>query len=153
MTKRHQKNIRLPAPIYQNPSYIFSITICTEQRIQIFRNAIYAKAITDTFHTAYFTDNAMLYAYCLMPDHLHLLISPRKTNLIKIINRWKSYTANQLRKCGLSSKCWQHRFYDHALRKEEDIKSTAEYIINNPIRAGIVSNWYNYEYSWHKLML
>ncbi|MGB7814803.1 MAG: hypothetical protein WBL28_00460 [Methylotenera sp.] len=33
---------------------------------------------------------------------------------------------------------WQPGFYDHAIRKDEDIVAIARYIIANPIRAGLV---------------
>ncbi len=87
-----------------------------------------------------------------MSDHLHLLISPRGTSLIKILSAWKSYTAHLLGKDGLKGSCWQRGFYDHALRKEEDIQRAAEYIVNNPVRKGLVENWRDYPFSWHKWM-
>jgi putative transposase len=92
------------------------------------------------------------YAWCLMPDHLHWLISPKKENLIKTIGQWKSYTGHLLGKVGLTGPCWQRGFYDHALRKEEDIEKVATYIVNNPVRKGLVNNWRDYAYSWHRWM-
>lgn len=152
MKTSQRKNIRLSATIYKNPSQIFSITICSWHRTPIFSNITYARTLTDTLHQGLFADTTKLYAYCLMPDHLHLLISPRIGNLCDLIGRWKSYTATLLRKEGLKSKLWQRGFYDHALRKEEDIKSTAEYIVNNPKRGGLVNQWRDYEFSWHRWM-
>ncbi|OGP73951.1 MAG: hypothetical protein A2W09_05935 [Deltaproteobacteria bacterium RBG_16_50_11] len=92
------------------------------------------------------------YAYCLMPDHLHLLLSPKESNLVDLINQWKSFSANLLRENGVEGPCWQRAFYDHALRKEEDIRGVAEYIVNNPVRSGIVTNWVDYPFSWHRWM-
>jgi REP element-mobilizing transposase RayT len=85
-----------------------------------------------------------------MPDHLHLLISPKNGNLVDLVSRWKSYTANLLRREGLEKGCWQRSFYDHALRKDEDIKIAAQYIVNNPVRKNLVKNWREYPFSWHK---
>jgi REP element-mobilizing transposase RayT len=73
-----------------------------------------------------------------------------EANLVDLVSRWKSFTANLLRRDGLVGPCWQRRFYDHALRKEEDIRATAEYIVNNPVRAGFVENWVDYPFSWHR---
>lgn len=152
MEKLRRKNIRLPYSVYTNQSQIFSLSICTWQRSPWFKNAAYASTLIDTLHDGLFAEKSRLYAYCLMPDHLHLLISPNSICLIDLINRWKSYTANLLRKEGLSSKCWQRSFYDHALRKEEEIRTTAEYIVYNPVRAGLAYNWRDYAYSWHRWM-
>ncbi len=151
MDKR-RKNIRLQNQIYEAPSQIFSVTICTKDRRSIFENEKFAKTLLDTFHTGLIAERTEQYAWCLMPDHLHLLISPRRANLSKILSAWKSYTGHLLRKEGLEGPCWQRGFYDHALRKEEDVQRAAEYIVNNPLRKGLVENWRDYPFSWHKWM-
>ncbi len=35
---------------------------------------------------------------------------------------------------------WQKSFYNHALRKNEDVRAIARYIVSNPLRAGLVEN-------------
>ncbi len=149
---RRRKNIRLSKEIYSNPNQIFSITICVKNRRPIFKTSAWAEKILDTIKTGPFGKGVNCYSYCLMPDHLHLQISPKNGNLIDLINGWKSYTANLLGKLGLEGPCWQRSFYDHALRKEENIQTVAEYIVNNPVRAGLVKNWKEYPFSWHKWM-
>ncbi len=108
--------------------------------------------ILETLKTGPLGKGTACFAYCLMPDHLHLQISARDGNLVDFINGWKSYTANLLKNYGLKGACWQRGFYDHALRKDEDIQTVAEYIVNNPVRAGLVKNWREYPFSWHKWM-
>jgi putative transposase len=152
MNNNYRKDIRLPSKIYTNPSHVFSITICTWQRAPLFLNPTYAATLTKSLHRGLFAERSKLYAYCLMPDHLHLLISPKIGNLSDLISRWKSYASTLLRNKGLNTKYWQRGFYDHALREEENIKATAEYIINNPVRIGLVSRWREYEHSWTRWM-
>ena len=147
-----RKNIRLPSQQYAIPSQIFSITICTHNRRPLFQNKEFAGLSFDTLRSGPFRKQTKLYAACLMPDHLHLLISPVEGSLINSVNRWKSYTANLLLKKGVNSSCWQRGFYDHAIRKEEDVRTIAEYIVNNPIRAGIVRYCEDYPFSWHRWM-
>jgi putative transposase len=150
MLLTRRKNIRLKKEIYSNQNQIFNITVCTKDRRPIFHQKFHATTITETFQTKPFHQNTKLYTYCLMPDHLHLLVSPKESNLIDFIRRWKSYTANLLNKSGFTGPCWQRSFYDHALRKDEDIKITAEYIVNNPVRKQMKKHWREYPYSWHK---
>jgi len=90
-----------------------------------------------------------IYAYCLMPDHLHLLISPleRGVNVSKFIGAFKSKTTKIAWKYELKGKLWQQRFYDHIVRKVESLKETCEYILNNPVRKGLVENRGDYEFS------
>jgi len=150
MVVRRRKNIRLPKQIYSNSNQIFSIIICTKDRKPLFRNDNWSRTIIETLKTGLFSQMTDCIAYCLMPDHLHLEISPKAGNFVDLINRWKSYTANVLRKSGLKGSCWQRSFYDHALRKDEEIQTVAEYIVNNPVRGGLAEKWKDYPYSWHK---
>ncbi len=149
---KHRKNIRLPNQIYELSSQIFSVTICTQDRRPIFGNEKWAKTLLCSLKTELFLKQTEQYAWCLMPDHLHLLISPRGANLSTTLSSWKSYTGHLLRKKGLEGSCWQRGFYDHALRKEEDVERAAEYIVNNPVRKGLAENWRDYLFSWHKWM-
>ena len=53
---------------------------------------------------------------------------------------------------GCYSKVWQKGFHDHAIRKDEDIKAVARYIIANPLRAGLVENIGDYPF-WDAVWL
>ena len=91
-----------------------------------------------------------LTAVCVMPDHIHLLLAPVKENLIDLIGRWESYTTHLIQVQERIGKLWQRSFYDHGLRKDEDLIKAAEYIVSNPVRKSLVENWRDYSYSWHK---
>ncbi|MDZ7623878.1 MAG: hypothetical protein U5J96_05445 [Ignavibacteriaceae bacterium] len=41
---------------------------------------------------------------------------------------------------------WQKDYYDHILRKEEDLETLIKYILNNPVRIGLVENWKLYKF-------
>ena len=69
-----------------------------------------------------------------MPDHLHLLIGiDGKTPLSDLIRDFKRITA---RTTGIK---WQRNYFDHRLRKDESLAEKADYILNNPVRAGVVA--------------
>jgi len=150
MPFKDRKNIHLRKEAYYVKNQIFSVTICTNDRQPLFNNKKWATMVIGTLTTGPFGKNVKCYAYCLMPDHLHLQLSPIGDNLIDQITRWKSYTTNLLQKSGLKGACWQRNFYDHALRSDEDIIRTAEYIVNNQVRSKLVANWTDYPFSWHQ---
>lgn len=145
-----RKNIRLPRPIYEQNGQVFSITICTADRQDFFAEPHLARRVIYSLESDFIRDQLDLFAYCLMPDHLHLLVAPRDGNIIDVIGSWKKFTGNLMRKYGLEGPFWQRGFYDHALRREEDLVTTAEYIVMNPVRSGLVDSWDKYPYSWHK---
>ena len=88
-----------------------------------------------------------LVAYCLMPDHLHVLLqagnNPR--DLRDFVRGLKSYSTKVSK-----MKWWQRGFYEHILRKEEGLSDIAEYILSNPVRKEITSN--RGEYLWGEFL-
>ncbi|MCP4668970.1 MAG: transposase [Deltaproteobacteria bacterium] len=152
MATKRRKNIRLPRGVYEHPNQIFSVTICTTKRRRLFADPIVAREVVNSLKSGPVAQKSEMYAYCLMPDHLHALISQREGNLIEIVGGWKKYTGNLLRKDGLKGPFWQRSFYDHALRKEEDLIKTAQYMVMNPVRARLVAKWRQYPFSWHRWM-
>jgi putative transposase len=87
-----------------------------------------------------------LHAYVIMPDHLHLLITPTETieKAVQLVKGGFSFRAK--RELGWSGEIWQRGFTDHRIRDEEDWKRHLEYIRKNPLEAGLVSNDSRYEF-------
>ncbi len=81
-----------------------------------------------------------------MPDHIHLLLSPSNIcSITRFIGSFKSLCARKgWINFGLEKSFWQKRYYDHFLRKDEDIKEVALYILNNPVRKGLTTEWVEY---------
>ncbi len=75
-----------------------------------------------------------------MPDHLHWLMQlEEQKTLAELVRLFKGGTARELnRYLNRQGAIWQRGYYDHALRREEDIKQVARYIVANPLRAGLV---------------
>jgi putative transposase len=86
-------------------------------------------------------------AYCFMPDHLHLLLEGQEdSDLIKLIKLFKQLTGYRFCK-ETNNKLWQKSYYDHILRKEEDVRSIVKYILENPIRKNLVIKPEEYPFS------
>ncbi len=101
------------------------------------------------------TDQKMVdtLAWVLMPDHLHWLIVLRETGLDKIVLRVKSKSALAInRHRGSQGPVWQKGYHDHALRREEDIRDVARYIVANPLRANLVKHLGDYPF-WDAIWL
>jgi REP element-mobilizing transposase RayT len=143
-----RKHIRLSAEVYGDPGAVFLITICTAQRRALFGTPKLARVIFDALISGRLFTEANCQAICLMPDHVHLVISPKDVNLVTLINAWKSYTTHLLHQLGVSGSIWQRSFYDHALRTEESTRSAAQYVVENPVRKALVEDWMAYPYLW-----
>jgi REP element-mobilizing transposase RayT len=142
------KRRRLAGFDYANPDVTYFVTIRAAHGISPFRDGRLAHEVASALHWLRANRGIQLYAYCLMPDHLHLLLRLGAGNqsLGVIIGVRKGYTTKQSRGLGYTGALWQTRFHDHILRKNEDARQIAEYIRQNPVRAGLVA--LPEEYPW-----
>ena len=82
-----------------------------------------------------------------MPDHFHALVEGTRAdaNLPRFIQRFKQCSSfHWKRRTGAA--LWQRGYYEHVLRTEEDSFTLARYILNNPVRAGLVQRPEDYAF-------
>ncbi len=100
-----------------------------------------------------------LVCFCVMPNHVHLVVeildhhAPAGQGttryLTKILQSLKSYTAVESNRIlGRSGQFWQRENYDRVVRNERELEETVKYILYNPVKAGLVANWKNWEHSY-----
>ncbi len=90
-----------------------------------------------------------IWAYCLMANHVHLLVLPRaEDSLARGIGLANMvYTQYLNRKFGNSGRVWQNRFFSCAVERETYLWSVARYIEKNPVKAGISTSAEDYPWS------
>jgi REP element-mobilizing transposase RayT len=96
-----------------------------------------------------------LLAYCVMSNHVHVLFctadyeNEKISKTMQLIKGGSSYDSNQvLQRTG---KFWQTESYDHYIRNDKELQNITHYILENPVKAGIVEKWENYPYSYLKI--
>lgn len=85
--------------------------------------------------------------YCIMPDHIHLLVTLQSADLIcqerqgclslrDVVRQFKTYTTKRCREVAGDKKLllWQPHFYDHIIRNDEDYCEKWQYIEENPVK-------------------
>ena len=81
-----------------------------------------------------------LHEFVIMPDHLHLLLTPHGTTsferAVMLIKGGSSHAIHQAR--GHKMQIWQAGFYDWTVRDKADYQAKREYIWMNPVKAGLV---------------
>ncbi|MES2669047.1 MAG: transposase [Pseudomonadota bacterium] len=88
-------------------------------------------------------------AWVLMPDHLHWLFCLRSSGLSAVVQKMECRSANSInRALNRQGIVWQAGFYDRRVDSEESLHRQARYMIENPLRAGIVSSIEEYPYWW-----
>ena len=104
----------------------------------------------------------LLFCYCLMPDHLHFVCRLTEEDVKQIhagargvhpegvldhLGRFKSHTTSESWKLGISGKLWQKSSYDRVLDLDRPFLEVVEYVLNNPVRKGLASEWQEWPYS------
>jgi putative transposase len=89
-----------------------------------------------------------VHAYCVMPDHLHLLVggTAATSNLQTFVTTLKRNTAWEAKQ-QFGVRLWQRSFYDHIVRHENEAEMIAWYIWKNPVRQGLCEDPREYPYS------
>ncbi len=129
------------------PGQIYLVTIVTSGRSAHFREFHAGCLASSTLNAAVSWPDAELIAWVLMPDHMHLLLQlGQREALSTVIQRVKGLLTIRLRPLIGVQSLWQASFHDHALRKSENIRAAARYLIANPLRAGLVDDIRNYPF-------
>ncbi|MFN2509440.1 MAG: transposase [Chthoniobacterales bacterium] len=138
-----RKTLPHDIPSWVDPTKeIYFITICCRKRgvNQLALSAIAGPLIDTIKHR---NDGGAWYAHLamLMPDHAHFLLSfPRESRIQNTISKWKEWTAKALHIQ------WQRDFFEHRLRRNESYREKSDYIMLNPVRAGLVVTTENWPY-------
>lgn len=84
-------------------------------------------------------------AYCLMPDHVHLVAIGRtpESDLQRFITKWKQATGFAWSRLG-RGRLWQPSYWDRLARFDEPLETMTRYVVENPVRANLVANASDY---------
>ncbi|CDF86036.1 Conserved hypothetical protein [Pseudomonas knackmussii B13] len=144
----HGKNLRKGR--HSIPGQIYLLTTVTADRERLFEDWSTSQQVCREIHA---TDCLQSLAWVLMPDHLHWLFLLNEGSLEQAMQRFKSRSAIIANtSSNRTGKVWQSGFHDRAIRREEDLKAVARYVIANPLRAGLVKRISDYPF-WNAAWL
>jgi len=126
-----------------------------------------AKVVSDSLHHLD-GESYTLHAYCVMANHVHTLFTPfldelsltevndpllrfesDNPTLGAIMQSLKGYTAREANKLlDRRGKFWDPESYDHEVRNGNEFCRIRSYILNNPVKAGLVRESADWRWSW-----
>lgn len=143
-------------PHWELPESVYFITFRTAKNVILFeeaRNIVFDSII---FHK---NKKYKLYAFVIMPDHVHLILQPlEKTkdafySLAEVLHSVKSYSANQINrllrstgKMPVPPRVWLDENFDRIIRNNHEFWEKMNYIRNNPVKSGIIERPENYKW-------
>jgi putative transposase len=121
------------------PGHYYLITTTTEARRTLFVDTGAARIVVNAVRGLDADRHCETLALVVMPDHVHWLFRLGMfLSLSEVVRRFKARSSRELRMGLDSMSVWQHGFHDHAIRSDESLAQIARYIIENPVRAGLV---------------
>jgi len=152
--------------------FIYYITTVVYNRLPIFTKPAYVIPLIDSLNFYRYRHKFKLLGYCVMPDHLHLIIWPYgESTVSEIMRDYKRFTSgrikrqaevegnqtwlNAFREAGKETgrgeyKVWQDSFWDKILYSERMLRQKLNYLHRNPVRTGLVEYPEDYPYSSYR---
>ena len=141
------KRPRLDPVLYTGLQQYF-LTFCTASRQRVFLDAATVGLVRDQILRSAADFYFAVIAYCFMPDHLHMLVEALRddADAARFVHQAKQRSGYVFSK-ERGTQLWQPSFYDHNLRGTDATLSVVRYILENPVRAGLVATPEDYPFS------
>ncbi|PWE46840.1 REP-associated tyrosine transposase [Pseudomonas prosekii] len=136
---------RLRIGRFSEPGRIYLITAVVHQRQPFFADWRLGRLVVKQLREAQEDGWADFLTWVVMPDHVHCLLQLRNRTLAEVMCRIKARSSRAVNLAlGRQGWLWQKGYHDRAVRKEEDLKDLARYVILNPVRADLVTRVHDY---------
>ncbi|MHC8333384.1 REP-associated tyrosine transposase [Pseudomonas sp. LB3P25] len=130
---------------FSEPGRIYLITAVVDQRQPFFVDWRLGRLVVLELRQAQEEGWADFLTWVVMPDHMHCLVQLHDKTLAELMCRIKSRSSLAVNQAlGRRGRLWQKGYHDRAVRREEDVKDLARYVVANPIRAGLVTRVHDY---------
>jgi putative transposase len=126
----------------------YFVTINVRERQRLFTTRKLVETCRGQVQSACKANAFQVLTDCYMPDHLHLLLEGLTggSDLRKCVKDAKQRTSYQAIRFGVG-RLWQPGYHDRIVRQDEDLIAYSDYIMQNPVRAGLVARALDYPYA------
>src|SRR5690606_1410140 len=156
---------------FHNKEGLYFVSFATVYWIDVFIRRVYCDILVESLNHCVKEKGLLLYAWCIMPSHVHLIFKSSQNNPQRLLQDFKKYTAKRLmqavkdniresrrkwiiwmmesegKKRGQQYQFWQQHNKPIELWSVEVIEQKLNYIHNNPVVSGFVSEPYYWTYS------
>ena len=138
--------VRLPTFSYSGRHRYF-LTFCTHNRSLLFVSPEHVQVVLEQIARVAEEQQFAVPAYCFMPDHVHIVAEGLEecANLKSFVKLAKQCSGFHFRRrFGLT--LWQRYLYEHVVRDDETTEAIVAYVVENPLRAGLVERIDDYPF-------
>jgi putative transposase len=126
----------------------YFLTFCTHGRERLFVSRERVDAALEQFQRTTSHEGFALLAYCFMPDHVQVVLEGESddANMRRAVSLMKQRAAYVFRITFGVPLMWQEGYYERVLRSEEATDVVVRYVLDNPVRAGLVARHEDYPF-------
>ena len=141
-----EKKHRLSPEAYRGRIEV-AFTACIKHRIPLFVDPQLVRRCVAILVEEATNGRCEILAFVFMPDHCHVLLRGREeaSDILRVMTRFKQKVGYYFSRNNVGAR-WQKDFYDHICRDEPDVQRQIRYIIENPVRKGLVAHWKDYAF-------
>jgi REP element-mobilizing transposase RayT len=158
---------------FHNKEGLYFVSFATVYWIDVFVRETYFAAFADSLDYCRKNKGLELYAYCILPSHIHLIFRDKNSDPGKLLKELKTHTSKKLQELIIdnpqesrkewilwfmkrageknsnvkSRQFWQQNNMPIELSNNEVIEQKLDYIHNNPVDAGFVTEPHHWKYS------
>ena len=126
------------------PGGVYFFTVVTHDRAPVFINEGHVEVLREAFRTVMAVRPFQIDAMVVLPEHLHCIWRMPDGD-VDYSSRWREIKKAVSRQINTSTNArnerpvWQRRFWEHAIRDEEDWRKHMDYIHYNPVKHGLAN--------------
>jgi putative transposase len=127
--------------------HVYSLRFCTESRRQVFIARPAVDLVLSQLLRAASACEMEVLAYCFMPDHVHLVVtgSASTSDAQRFIRLAKQFSGFAYARWS-GARLWQRYSFERVLRSDEPTRDVVQYVLANPVRAGLVARIQDYPF-------
>lgn len=136
---------RLPSACAEQTYFV---TTSADQQRFLFQSDAIANLFVETLYSYRKQKKLLLHEFVLMPNHLHLLLTPTEITLERAMQFIKGGYSHRVNvELGKKFEVWQRGFTDRRVRNRAEYDGFRDYIYKNPVEAGLVQRPEEFRYS------
>ena len=122
--------------------------MCIASRDPLFTDEGVVEAFVSLLRASAERHGCVVLIYCFMPEHLHVMLRGQceSADAWQAMSEFKQRSGFWLKQ-HRHGVMWQKDFYDHVIRRTEDLGAQVRYVAGNPVRRGLTKDWREYPHT------
>ncbi len=130
---------RLPTIFQRYDRPLYFVTFCTKDRMQVLNNERVHAVFRQYAEAGSELHSVAVGRYTIMPEHVHVFVRGGAEFVLSVWVRGLKRMVGDAVRLNVKGFQWQSGFFDHLIRSTESYSEKWEYVRQNPVRAGLVS--------------